>query len=32
MVGVMEDVPNRGVETLVPLAEETRNWNPESQS
>ncbi len=26
MVGVLEDVPNRGVETLVPLAEEVAAW------
>ncbi len=26
MVGVIEDVPNRGVETLVPLAEEVAAW------
>jgi hypothetical protein len=26
MVGVIEDVPNRGVETLVPLAEEVAMW------
>jgi uroporphyrinogen-III decarboxylase len=26
MVGVIEDVPDRGVETLVPLAEEVATW------
>ncbi len=26
MVGVIEDVPNRGLETLVPLAEEVAAW------
>jgi len=26
MVGVIEDVPNRGLETLVPLAEEIASW------
>ncbi|MDD1650508.1 MAG: uroporphyrinogen decarboxylase family protein [Methylococcaceae bacterium] len=26
MVGVMEDVPNRGLDTIVPLAEEVATW------
>jgi hypothetical protein len=26
MVGVIEDVPDRGLETLVPLAEEVAAW------
>jgi hypothetical protein len=26
MVGVIEDVPNRGLETLLPLAEEVAAW------
>lgn len=28
MIGVIEDVPNRGIETLVPLAGEVATWRP----
>jgi hypothetical protein len=28
MVGVIEDVPDRGMQTLVSLAEEVATWKP----